>query len=130
MDTVGPKTSDRVRQDVVKVRYGRLRSNGHGWVGGKRAWWKRETSGCARMDTVGSETGDRARKELGEGGTQAVALELTMLGGRQAAGPEITWWRVGDERSGSRGCNGGGTRAVALESTWLGGKQAAGNEGA
>ena len=82
------------------------------------------------MDTVGSETGDRARKELGEGGTRAVALELTMLGGRQAAGPEITWWRVGDERSGSRGCNGGGTRAVALESTWLGGKQAAGNEGA
>ena len=49
------------------------------------------------MDTVGLEMGDLARKELGEGGTQAVVLELTMLGGRQAAGPEITWWRVGDE---------------------------------
>ena len=77
---------------MVKVRYERLRSNGHGWVGGKQAWWKRETSGCARMDTVGSEMGDRARKELGEGGTRAVALERTWLGGRQAAGLERAWW--------------------------------------
>ena len=82
------------------------------------------------MDTVGSETGDQAQKELGEGGTRAVALELTMLGGRQAAGPKITWWRVGDEQSGSRGCSRGGTWAVTLESMWLGGKQAARNEGA
>ena len=47
MDTVGPETSDRVRQDMVKVRYEWLCLNGHGWVGGKRARWKRETSGYA-----------------------------------------------------------------------------------
>ena len=59
-----------------------------------------------------------------------VVLKLTMLDGRQVAGPEITWWRVGDEQSGLRGCSGGGTWAVALKLMWLGGKQAARNEGA
>ena len=32
------------------------------------------------MDTVGSEMGDRARKELGEGETRAVALERDTVG--------------------------------------------------
>ena len=80
------------------------------------------------MDMVGSETGDRAQKELGEGETQVVALGRTWLGGkqlglkgpggcrrqavvlewtqlgwRQVIGPEKTWWRVGDERLRSNG---------------------------
>ena len=60
MDMVGPETSDWVQQDMVKVRYEQLHSNGHGWMGGKQAWWKWETSGCAQMDMVGLETGDWA----------------------------------------------------------------------
>ena len=135
MDTVGLEMGNRAWKELGEgetwaVALERTWLGGRQAAGLKRAWWMRETSSCARMDTVGLEMGNRAWKELGEGGTWVVALELTMLGGRQAARPKITWWRVGAERSGLRGCNGGGTQAVALESTWLGGKQAARNEGA
>ena len=74
-----------------------MRSNRHSWVGGKtagleRAWWMQVTSGYTRMDAVGSETDDQAQKGLVEGRTRAVALRLTRLGGRQAAGLERAWW--------------------------------------
>ena len=52
--------------------------------------------------------------------------------GRQAIGPEKTWWRVedkqsgpkghgwvGDKQSGSKEYGGGGRQAVGLERTWL-----------
>ena len=52
----------------------------------------RVTSGYTRMDAVGSEMDDRARKGLVEGRTRAVALGLTRLGGRQAAALERAWW--------------------------------------
>ena len=29
-----------------------------------RVWWKREMNSCTRMDTVGSETSNRAREEV------------------------------------------------------------------
>ena len=50
------------------------------------------TSGYTRMDAVGLETDDRARKGLVEGRTRVVALGLTRLGGRQAAALERAWW--------------------------------------
>ena len=48
-------------------------------VGLKETWWRQETSNCVRIGHGGS-------------GTQVVALKLTWLGGRQAAGLERAWW--------------------------------------
>ena len=101
--------------------------------------------GHEQLDTVGRETNDRARKGLvevgdersgsrghGGGGTRAIGLELTRLGGRRAVRLERMWleceagdWArkelvvVGDERSDSRGHGGGGTQAVGLKLTRL-----------
>ena len=61
-------------------------------AGLERAWWMRVTSSYTRMDAVGLEMDDRARKGLVEGRTQVVALGLTWLGGRQAAALERAWW--------------------------------------
>ena len=58
----------------------------------ERAWWMRVMSGYTRMDAVGLETDDWARKGLVEGRTRVVALGLTWLGGRQAAVLERAWW--------------------------------------
>ena len=71
IDTVGWETSNRAQKDLVEVGHEQLRSNGHGWVGDQR-----------------SGSGGH-----GASGTRAVALELTWLGGRQAAGLERAWWR-------------------------------------
>ena len=42
-------------------------------------WWRQKTSDCIQIEHGGSET-------------WVVALELTQLGGRQAAGLERAWW--------------------------------------
>ena len=81
MDMVGPETSDRVRQDMVKVRHKQLRLNGHRWVGGK---WL-------------------GPKGPGGSGRQVVVPEWTWLGQRWAIGPEKAWWGVGDKQSGLKG---------------------------
>ena len=52
------------------------RLGGREAAGLERVRWRRETSGCVQMDTVGSETSDRARDDMVEVG-QTVALELT-----------------------------------------------------
>ena len=95
----GWEMSGQARNDVVEAGDKWLCSNGHSWVGGKtaglkRAWWMWVTSGYTRMDTVGSEMDDWAWKGLVEGRTWVVALRLTRLGGRQAAGLERAWWML------------------------------------
>ena len=42
---------------------------------------------CTQIDTVGLETSNQDQRDLMEDGTQAVALELTWLGGREATRP-------------------------------------------
>ena len=102
--------SDRAREDATEVGHEQSRSNRRGWAGSRRPGMK-GPSGCGR---------------------RAVVFEWVRLDQRRAIGPEKTWWRVedersgpkghgwvGDGRSGSREYGGGGRRAVGLERTWL-----------
>ena len=86
--------SDRAQRDLVEggtraVALELAQLGGREAAGLERAWWRRETTGCARIDTVGSETSNRARRDLVEGGTRAIALELT-----------VGWERSGRARKG------------------------------
>ena len=49
-----------------------------------------EMSGCARIDTVGVENERSGLRGYGGGGTRAIGLELTRLGGRRVVGLKRT----------------------------------------
>ena len=53
----------------------------------------------------------------GGGGTRAVALALTWLGGRQTTGLERAWWRREMSDRARRDLVEGGTQAIVLELT-------------
>ena len=61
MDAVGSETDDWARKGLVEGRtraavLGLTQLGGRQAAALERAWWMRETSSCAQMDTVGSET--------------------------------------------------------------------------
>ena len=49
---------------IRAVAHKLTRLGGSQAAGPKRAWWKREMSGCAQMDTVEPEMSDRARQGM------------------------------------------------------------------